>query len=150
MLCHRNSRVILEVISSGVSVRYDICLIFDWTGYRSLRSIWDDVISPFNTISYIYINSQKATKTWFDSWRYYFINGLSVVFNKNKSLLENSWARTQTNFKIKACLISAQVWPHLYPLHVHTYEPCMFEGTDICGLNWSLVLLSRLIYDQTV
>ena len=55
--------------------RYDIC----WYNKichnvltscnRCLWSIWDDIMWSFNTIiSYIYINSQKATKVWFGNF----------------------------------------------------------------------------------
>ena len=70
-------------VNHRVSSRYDIISTL-WTTirylpisqslmwFRSLRSIWDVVIFLFNTISYIYINSQKATKIRFNS----FITGL--------------------------------------------------------------------------
>lgn len=86
-------------------------------GYRSLRSIWDDVIFPFNTICYIYIISQQATKTWFDSsiTELLYINIIlstvpdilmekqSAVFNKNKA------QRRGGNFKIKGYLNNVRV-----------------------------------------
>ena len=41
---------------------------YDTIRYRGLQSIWDDVTCQFNTTSYIHINSQKATKIWFDNF----------------------------------------------------------------------------------
>lgn len=103
--------------------RYDICRsqksfiirFYIVIGYRSLRSIWDDVI--FHTICYIYIISQKATKTWFDSsiTELLYINIIlstvpdilmekqSAVFNKNKA------QRRGGNFKIKGYLNNVRV-----------------------------------------
>lgn len=52
--------------------------------------IWDDIICPFSTISYIYITSHKATKIWFD-------NFITELFSGN-----GKWRHG--NFKIKAYL----------------------------------------------
>lgn len=111
-ICSLDNDTIFADLTKSATIRFYIVI-----GYRSLWSIWDDVIFPFNTICYIYIISQKATKTWFDSFitELLYINIIlstvpdilmekqSAVFNKNKA------QRRGGNFEIKAYLNNVRV-----------------------------------------
>ena len=70
-LCGRTDLISATVwwgCKSQVKSRCDICRYHRWFDLIQGPSLWDHIICPFNTISYIYVNSQKKNEILIDSF----------------------------------------------------------------------------------